>query len=192
VSALGKVTFSGTLGDNTAFTQTATLSQLGQWPLYASLYSRQGQILGWLGFSNTIPNLSGVYDWINLANLGAKFYPGGFFIQTNAVGSKYQAPLSGMPLLNFTNGTMTFLGGNYFNTFASFATNTPAAKMIYRGTNKLSLTLNSPGFGLFKGSVVDPVSKKTVAFKGAVLQDQQVASGFFVGTNQDGKVIFAP
>ena len=47
-------------------------------------------------------------------------------------------------------------------------------------------------FGLFKGSLVDPVSKKIIAFKGGILQTQQVASGFFIGTNQTGKVIFAP
>ena len=192
VSTLGKVTFSGTLADNTPFSQTTTASQLSQWPLYVSLYSRKGQILGWLNFSNSVPNLSGVYDWIKLTNPAAKFYPSGFVIQTNAIGSKYQAPLAGMPLLNFTNGTATFLGGNFFDSFSSPATNTPGGKLTYRGTNKLSLMLNSPTFGLFKGSLVDPVGKKTIAFKGAILQTQQVASGFFTGTNQSGKVIFAP
>ena len=97
-----------------------------------------------------------------------------------------------MSLLNFTSGTATFLGGNFFDMFTSFATNPPGNKMIYRGTNKLSLTLNSPSFGLFKGSLVDPVSKKTIAFKGGILQTQQVASGFFTGTNQAGKISFAP
>ncbi len=192
VSTSGKVTFSGVLADNAAFTQTTTASQNSQWPLYASLYSRKGQILGWLNFAAAAPNLGGEYNWIKLTNGATKFYPAGFTIQTNANGSKYQAPLTGMSLLNFINGTLTLSGGNYFDVFTNTATNAPGSKLVYRGTNKLSFTLNSPTFGLFKGSVVDPVSLKTVSFKGALLQTQQVATGFFLGTNQSGKASFAP
>ena len=192
VSAAGKVTFSGLLADNTAFTQTTTVSEDGQWPLYASLYSRKGQILGWLNFAGSVPHLAGEYNWIKLTNGAAKFYPGGFILQTNANGSKYQAPSAGMPLLNFNSGTMTLIGGNYFDTYSSVATNPPGSTLTYRGTNKLSLTLNNPTFGLFKASLVDPVRLKPVSFKGAILQDQQLASGFLTGTNQSGKVSFAP
>ena len=191
VSAAGKVTFSGVLADNTPFTQTATVSENWQWPFFASLYGGKGQILGWLNFDNVVPQLGGVCNWIKPTNT-TKFYPAGFILQTNATGSLYSPPATGVPLLNFTNGTATLLGGNYFTNFNQLATNTPANPLLYRGTNKLSFTLNSPTFGLFKGSVVDPVSLKTVSFKGALLQTQQVASGFFQGTNQSGKVSFGP
>ena len=192
VSAAGKVTFSGVLADNTAFTQTTTVSQNRQWPLFASLYSRKGQILGWLNFADAVPNLGGECNWIKLANAAAKFYPAGFTVQTNAIGSKYQTPAVGAPLLNFTSGMVTLRGGNFFDNFTSFATNAPGGTLVYRGTNKLSFTLNSPTFGLFKGSLVDPVSLKTLSFKGAILQTQQVASGFLLGTNQSGQVSFGP
>lgn len=192
VSTSGKITFSGLLADNTAFTQTTTASENWQWPLYASVYSRKGHVLGWLDFAGSVPELGGEFNWVKLTNATTKFYPAGFIIQTNAIGSKYLAPAKGMPLLNFTNGILTLLGGNYFDTFTSLATNTVASQLLYRGTNKLSFTLNSPSSGLFKGSLVDPVSLKTISFKGAILQTQQVASGFLTGTNQYGKVIFAP
>ena len=192
VSPAGKVTFSGVLADNTAFTQTATVSQNSQWPLFASLYGGKGHVLGWLDFADAAPDLGGECNWIKPANAAAKFYPAGFIVQTNAIGSKYQTPAAGAPLLNFTNGTVTLLGGNYFTHFTSSATNAPGSKLIFRGTNKLSFTLNSPTFGLFKGSLLDPVSLKTISFKGALLQTQQVASGFFQGTNQSGRVSFGP
>ncbi len=190
VSAAGKVTFSGVLADNTAFTQTATVSQNWQWPLFVSLYGGKGQILGWLNFNSAPPQLGGGCNWIKPTNT-SKFYPAGFIHQTNVTGSLYSPP-AGTPLLNFPNGTLTLLGGNYFTSFTTRATNTTGNPLLYRGTNKLSLTLNSPTFGLFKGSVVDPVSLKTVSFKGALLQTQQVASGFFLGTNQSGRVSFGP
>jgi len=125
----------------------------------------------------------------------------GSFRDSSGVTAGYVQDGDQIRKIQFPNATRTFgacinnsgtVGGNYFDGFATVATNTAGNKMIYRGTNKLSLTLNSPSFGLFKGSLVDPASQKTIAFKGAVLQTEQAASGLFVGTNQTGKVIFAP
>ncbi|MFO1488589.1 MAG: S8 family serine peptidase [Verrucomicrobiota bacterium] len=192
VSTAGKIAFSGTLGDNTSFSQTATVSENGIWPLYASINSGKGQILGWLTFSDSVPRLAGVCDWIKQPIASSKFYPAGFALQTNAIGSKYVAPVTGAPLLNFNPAMLTLSGGNVFDVFAVTATNKPSAPLVYRGTNKLTLTLNSPTSALFKGSLVNPATGRTVSFKGAVLQDQQTASGLFVGTNQTGKVSFSP
>ena len=49
VATSGQVTFAGTLADGTTVSQSAKLSQYGQWPLYASLNSGKGQLRGWLG-----------------------------------------------------------------------------------------------------------------------------------------------
>jgi hypothetical protein len=192
VSAAGVVALLGTLGDNTPLTQTATLSGKGQWPLYASLYGHAGQIMGWLNFSNTPPTLAGGYDWIKLTNSATKYYPSGFLIQTNVLGSRYQAPTAAHPLLDFTNGLLRLAGGDYVGLLSNSVTNPPGNPLVYRGTNELSLKLNSPTFGLFSGSLRDPISKKTIAFKGGILQTQPWAAGLFVGTNQTGQVILGP
>jgi hypothetical protein len=179
----------GALADSAAtFSESTKVSQDGFVALYSPLYSRKGQILGWLAFSNSTPNLSGSFSWIKPPNASATFYPNGFNVQSNAVGSK----ISSSPSLNFASGTVTLLGGNYFSTLAITATNTSAKPLIYRGTNNLSLTLDSPAPGLFKGSVTDPVSRKKISFTGGILETQQVASGFFLGTNQSGKISFGP
>ena len=50
----------------------------------------------------------------------------------------------------------------------------------------------NPAKGLFTGSFVSPVTGKSVAMTGAVLQKQSMGCGFFLGTNQSGTVYFAP
>jgi hypothetical protein len=190
VTTAGLVTLSGKLADGTTLSQTAKASQDWLWPYYSSLYSGKGQILGWLAFSNSPPNLGGTFNWIKPAST-TKSYPAGFSVQTNATGSSYQPPASGIPLLNFTSGNAIFLGGNYFGSFTNAATNTPGNKLTYKGTNNFSLALKTSQ-GLFTGSLKDPATGKTVSFSGAILQTQQVASGFLLGTNQSGKVTLGP
>jgi hypothetical protein len=190
VTTAGQVTLSGKLADGTTLSQTATASQDWLWPFYKSLYSGQGQILGWLVFSNSSPNLGGTFNWIKPPST-TKFYPAGFIVQTTATGSAYKAPASGIPLLNFTSGNAIFLGGNYFGSFTNTATNMPNNKLTYKGTNGFSLALKTSQ-GLFTGSLKNPATGKTVSFSGAILQTQQVASGFLLGTNQSGKVSFGP
>src|SRR5258706_49587 len=53
VNSRGSVSVAGSLADGTRFTQSATVSGNGQWPLYVALYSRGSSILGWLTFANT-------------------------------------------------------------------------------------------------------------------------------------------
>jgi hypothetical protein len=52
VNRSGTITVSGVVSDGTTFSQSATLSEQGHWPFYASLYSGGGEIIGWLTFSN--------------------------------------------------------------------------------------------------------------------------------------------
>ena len=57
--------------------------------------------------------------------------------------------------------------------------------------NKLSLTF-SPSTGLFSGKVMDPNSSMLIPFKGAVLQKENSAFGWFPGQNgRSGEVILS-
>ena len=85
VNTSGKAKFKGTLGDGTKVTQSADLSQLGDWPLFISLYSRQGEIIGWLNLNGT--NVSGQSTWIKEASPKSKSFPGGFLLNTTVSGS---------------------------------------------------------------------------------------------------------
>jgi len=56
------------------------------------------------------------------------------------------------------------------------------------GPNKLAITV-SLSKGLFKGTFLDPGVARTVSFSGAVLQKSTNGAGFFLGTNESGRIL---
>ena len=185
VSALGSITASGALSDGTSFSQNTTLSELGNWPFYVSLYSGAGEIIGWLAFSNApMSDLTGPLTWIKPSQATSKLYPGGFTQQTEAVGSSFGFT-NGHPILNFANGEVLLTGGGLASGITNAVSVTAGGKIA--GTNHLSLTVHTAS-GLFTGSIVNPATKKTISLSGAVLEKQNVAVGYFLGTNQSGAV----
>ena len=167
VSTLGSIAASGALSDGTSFTQHATLSELGNWPFYVSLYSGTGEIIGCLAFSNApMSDLAGPVTWIKPSQPTSKFYPGGFTLQTEAVGSLFQFT-TGVPVLNFAAGQLLLADGNLPQNLTNQFTLEKNSKVT--STNKTILTI-STSTGLFTGSVLNPANKKAIAISGAVLQ----------------------
>src|SRR5262249_11386157 len=65
VDALGRIKFAGRLGDGTVVSQQAVLTGQSQWPLYLSLYSGNGSILGWLSLlSEPTNDITGTVNWL--------------------------------------------------------------------------------------------------------------------------------
>jgi len=190
VDSLGKVTLKGSLADGTKISQTSTVSEDGSWPLFIPLYSGQGQLLGWMTFENTgAKELSGLVSWIKEPNVSAKFFPDGFTLETNAVGSTYIATNS--PVTGFNGGFARLTGGNLDSDIVNPISVSPDSKLTALGTNKLTLTINTSQ-GLFKGSVKNPETGKTIKINGAILQNQGLGSGYFLGTNQSGRIVIGP
>jgi hypothetical protein len=191
VDALGNIKFVGCLGEGTKTAQKTFLSKQGQWPLYASLYSGKGQILGWLTFANKPESdVAGLISWIKLPEPAARAYPSGFTNETEAAGSFYQF-VNGLPVLNFGTGQVWLANGNLPQAFTNQIALGADNKVTNLSSNKLTLTLKTSS-GLFKGSVVDPATLKTIPIGGVVLQKQNMGSGWFFGTNQSGRVYFGP
>ena len=185
VDHYGNLVFGGALGDGSSVSQTTVVSGQGQWPLYVSLYSGKGSILGWLTFTNEpASDIAGAAVWTKLRQPTAKFYPAGFTNQTDAVGSLFQFT-NGVPVLDFAAGELWLTNGN----LAQSITN--QFRLGYNSkvtdTNKMSLTI-STSTGRFTGSVVNPTTKKTIPIYGAVLQKQNIGAGYFLGTNESGEV----
>ena len=191
VSSAGTVSVNGILGDGTVITESTFVSPQGQWPLYAKPYSSKGILLGWMTFTNdTTSDLAGVVSWIKPGLTGTKIYPTGFdwpydSETNNAFGSAFT---NRTPLLNWTNGVAILENGNLAQSLTNGLVIGSGGKIT--GTNKLSVTITTSGIqaGLFKGSVVNPVSGKTVPINGALLQKQDAGFGSFSGTNQTGSV----
>jgi hypothetical protein len=188
VDALGNISFSGTLGDGTKAAQKALVNANGQWPFYISLSKGNGSILGWLTFSNQI--ISGPMEWFVLAQPKAKLYRAGFTNDIEAAGSSYQFT-AGVPVLNFTDGQVWLANGNLAGFTNQISLGADSKVTNLSTSNALTLTVTTTT-GLFKGSVVNPITGKAVAINGVVLQQQNFGGGFFLGTNQSGRVYFGP
>jgi len=186
VSSSGAISLKGVLADGTKITQKANLLTTGQWPFYVPLYSGHGSILSWLTFSNGV--IGGTLDWFKPAGSGG-LYPGGFTNITEAAGSSYVFT-KGVPVLNFSTGILAVSNGNLSNSFIEGIALDSNSKVTSTNSSvKITITTST---GLFKGSVTDPVSSKTVSFNGVVLQSQNLGGGFFLGTTQTGRVVISP
>jgi hypothetical protein len=191
VDKTGKIVAAVSLADNTKFTQSLPISADGTWPLFAALYSGHGSIMGWMSFTNPPPSvLAGNLTWHKPADT-AKFYPAGFVAVSAASGGVYQRPTNGASILNATNATFVLLGGDLAASITNQITLNGHSQVTNLGPQPLKLTF-SLSSGLFTGSIVDPASLRKISFGGVIRQDLDAGDGFFVGTNQTGRVLLLP
>jgi hypothetical protein len=189
VTTAGIASFTGTLADGTAVSQSATVSKGGFWPLYIPVYSGQGVLISWLAFTN-LPgsDINGLVSWVKPAISNAQYYPAGFTQECDAVGSSYIQPARQYTLaLTLTNAHLAFSGGNLPAAFTNSVAVDRAGKLTYPSSNALTLTV-TPLSGTFKGRVTDPSSGNSFSFGGAVFQKQNTGYGSLMGTNQSGGV----
>jgi hypothetical protein len=192
VNTSGAVTFSGTLGDGTKVTQLAIESGQGQWPLYISLDSGNGMLLGWLTFTNEPDrDIDGLLSWFRPSQPTATLYKAGFTNAMEVAGSAYSWT-PGARVLDLTNGYVLLEDGgltqNISNQFALGANN------IVTGSNKLHLTITTSS-GLFQGATTTTnAAGKTIpiTINGAVFQKQTNGFGLFLNADQSGSVYLAP
>jgi hypothetical protein len=192
VDAAGNVHLSGALPDGTSVAQVVPVSRSGAWPLYASLSSGQGLLLGWLAFSSGAnPPLGGDVWWLKPALATSKYYANGLTLHAPIQSSPYTAPGPGINLFNATNLVVTLSGGGLASSITNPITLGANNRIVSQSANKLSLSFSLPA-GSFSGSVVNPATSKSIPFGGVVLENQRVASGFFLGSGQSGRVSIAP
>lgn len=191
VDSLGNVSIAGKLSDGTPVSTKTLLSPNGQFPLFRSLYSGQGLFLGWLTFTNQADSdISGPLTWIAPSNARLKINPAGFTNQLEAAGSGFQF-IPAHPVLNMTNGLVSFAYGNLAQNFTNQILLTNNSVVMNLSSNKLSCKIN-PSSGQFSGSVTIPGAKQTFPFAGVILQKQNLGTGYFLGGNQSGLVSFGP
>lgn len=191
VDAAGKAKFAGSLADGTPVTQTVTISQDGDWPLFGSLYHGQGLLWARMTIdtSRASDDIHGGLTWIKAAQ-SAIFYPGGFTNQVTSTGSLYVKPAAGERVIDLSDATVTFTGGNLNSSFANSITIGSDNKVVNQSDNKLTLKFALPT-GLFKGSATSP-DGQSFSFRGAAFQKVNEADGYFLGYDQSGSVVIGP
>ena len=189
VTRSGDVNWTMTLPDGTKSNQKTTLSQDGSWPMYAAPYKGGGVVIGWMQFSNSASDgFTGQCVWVKPVG-AASPYSGGLTNTVTILGSNYKAP----PLAyrSFGASQIIFNDGG----LASAITNSVMwglnNKLINQGPAKMSLSLTT-ATGLFKGTVVDPASGKSVPFQGVLYEKDNVGLGYFPAGDQSGTVSLAP
>jgi hypothetical protein len=185
VDASGRLRLAGSLADGTRISQAAQLSRAGQWPLYFPLYSGQGSILSWITFADTPTNdLSGGLSWIKAGMPKAKYYARGFTNEAFAWGSRYIRPVRESNLLNSTNVDIVLSGGDLPQTITNHISFGTGSRIT--GTNKTTLSFILAS-GAFRGKVVE-AGHRPIAFAGVVLTNYGAGDGYFLDTNQSGRV----
>lgn len=190
VSTSGAIKLAASLADGTKIAASSVATAGGQWPFYTPLYSGKGQILGWLIFSNTVPeSLMGDVNWIKSSSIpGARINPGGFDFETTVVGSAYSSTAS--PLIGFNNGMVILSGGNLPNNITNNVS-VNGSSIVNTSGNKLTMKLNASS-GVISGSIVNPLTGISSSFSGVLLQNQDVGMGYSLGTNQSSLFFFGP
>jgi len=192
VDGSGIATFAGALADGTKLTQRVPLSRRGEWPLYLSLYTGKGSLLSWLTITNRpSDDITGLMSWIKTSQSTSKFYPGGFTNETVALGSRYTPPGAGQRALNLTEGNLLFSKGNLDPDFVNRVALSENNRFSNLSQNKLTLTLTASS-GLLKGTATDPATGKSYSLTSVVLQKQNTALGFLLGTNRSSQVVLFP
>ena len=103
----------GALADGAPISWAMPIAQDGSIPLYQSLYSTKGSLLGWIIFTNDPPqNVSGQVNWIK-PFVTNTLYPSGFtnLSLTGVLGSPF-TNTPGAPVLDLTDATLVLSGGN--------------------------------------------------------------------------------
>jgi hypothetical protein len=188
IDAGGIVNFSGTLADGTKTVQKVALSRQGEWPLYFSLYSGSGSILGRITAANQLEDdLHGTVVWFKPVQPTSKLYSTGFASNPTLTGSRYRPPTNTTDrVLMMTDGKLTFSQGNLAGSFTNRVMLTADNKILVP-SGGLTVTLTLPT-GLLNGTVTVPGSTRTLSFKGALHQKGNFGAGFFLGTNESGRV----
>ena len=191
VNPAGLVNFTGTLADGTPVTQRVPLSSAGGWPLYAPLYRGKGSLLSAIALTNLFTgDLEGEFRWIKPAMVATRSYPDGFAHRAALTGSRYVTPGSNK-ILNISDGSLTFSGGNLEASFTNHITLGAGNRITTSDGNPVTLKFAVPT-GLANGTIGVPGTNKVLTFRGVVHQKQNRASGYFLGTDQSGRLSLEP
>ena len=89
-------------------------------------------------------------------------------------------------------GELVLFGGNLSTGITNLVTLDSRNRVSSAPANKLSLSFTSSS-GLFRGSSLNSVTRKTQAFQGVLLKQSNYGVGYFIGPNgQGGLVFFGP
>jgi hypothetical protein len=193
IDSAGRLTLAGTLADGSGLSGSAGVSATGDFPVYVPLYGGRGSLFGWLQCDTNQPAnaVNGWLSWIKPAQ-GVTYYPGGFTNLFAVAGSRYTAPAGTNLVIGVARAYLVSEGGNLSAPVTNAITFSTANRVTNGSlSNRLSLTITT-GSGVFSGSLIPAGTTRALPIQGAFFQDLGAGYGFYLGTNQSGRVYIEP
>jgi hypothetical protein len=194
ITPVGNVMFKGMLADGQVASQMVPVSIDGKVPLYVNLYGGKGSLFGWVQLAyDDINDVVASLLWTKRSGVTSPYYAAGFTNTVTTLGSYYTNRPAGTPVVTLSNATVLLTEGNLPAPLTNDVVLSPLNKITVTSTNTNKLTLTvTAATGQFSGSFVNPGTRKPSLIKGVLLQKHEMGGGFFLGTNQSGRVYFEP
>jgi hypothetical protein len=178
----GNVTLAGALADGSVYSQSTMVSTSGDVPVYASLYTNTGLLLGWINLPNLafIPSTTSL-TWIKPGGAG-------FTNDVTVVGSPWTNPPARTAAIALAANELVVSNATLSLDFNVTVSNNNALVKIPGGpTNILTGSIN-PKTGVLKVGFGNGNGKSTNAASGAILQDQNIGAGYFTTKSNAGSL----
>ncbi|HUD45816.1 MAG TPA: fibronectin type III domain-containing protein [Candidatus Baltobacteraceae bacterium] len=182
----GKATVAGALADAASFSQHVPVSADGSLPLYVAFGTNE-LLLGWVTnlYSETP---GGAIAWIKGGSVKSVNYKRGFTNLVAVMGSVWTNPAPKQAAIDLANAPLTFFGGGLtepLDYMVSVATNNTVEESGASSTTSLTGTIERKT-GLVQIAFGNGDGKATQRAYGAVLQDSQIAGGYFMTQTNGG------
>jgi cyclophilin family peptidyl-prolyl cis-trans isomerase len=179
VGSTGSLTLAGTLADNSTFSEGVGVSKDGVWPVYATLYSGHGLLIGWetnvIGPDGSAGSTGTLY-WVK-APTRDTYYTNGLNLEIASTGTNYIAPVPG------TQYQVTFAGGSISETLSNVLSVGASGQFVPapNAPDKLAISLSAAG--VITGTIYNPADNKTLPIRGAFSSPTLGGSGFVLDPN---------
>jgi predicted outer membrane repeat protein len=183
----GRAAIRGKLSDGIAFSRSTFLTQDGECPLLL-LHGTKEFAVARLGIGQFGDHdIEGPFTWRRTQQSGQRLFAGGFEIAPSVKGFRYQAPTNSQSgILQLTNAVVVIDGGALGIHFTNRITFDSNNKILNESSNSLKISVRATD-GTFSGAIKTPASR-AITVQGVVAQGQNYASGYFLGSNQCGRV----
>ncbi len=197
INRVGRISARGRAPDGMTFSRSASLTVNNRWPFFTTLGGKtRGILSGWLAFEESpATDFAGQLIWLGPEQPGPNqaFVPE-FSGTVSVAGSRYAAPAGSVIEMNSSTNNLhlSMSGGGLETSMARDLTLTSANKSIFSPRLEGDALSVNRTTGLFSGSFLES-NNRTVIFRGAILQKQNIGGGYFVNRNGEaGQVVLSP
>jgi hypothetical protein len=154
-------------------------------PLYVPQAGTAGQVAGPLAFEGN--EVNGDFGWRKPPQTKGAFWPGGFSQLVVADGGRYLPPARGFRVITPESLRLELTGPITGGSFAETLQLTSQNKFVFALPNLAKLKLkHNQATGAMTGSYFDSGLGRTLKLEGVILQGEQRAGGFYLGTSSAG------